>query len=60
MHLSCVKDTKVKNKEEEERHISGVREACGKLLYKGKVMDLLGLQPVVPDTGILLRHVPGH
>lgn len=54
------KDTKDKNKEEEEGRISGVREACGKLLYKGKVMDLLGFQPVVPDTGILLRHIPGH
>lgn len=60
MHLSCVKDTKDKNKEEEEKRISDVREACGKLLYKGKVMDLLGFQPVVPDTGILLRHIPGH
>lgn len=60
MHLSCVKDTEVKNKEKEERHISGVSKACGKLMYKGKVMDLLGFQPVVPDSSILLRRIPGH
>ena len=53
-------DTKVKNKGEEERHICGVSEACGKLMYKGKVMDLLGFQPAVPDAGILPRHIPGH
>lgn len=40
--------------------MSLVSEACGELLYKGKVMDLLGFQLLVPDTGILLRHVPGH
>lgn len=60
MYLSCVKDTKVKNKGEEERHICGVSEACGKLMYKGKVMDLLGFQPAVPDAGILPRHIPEH
>lgn len=59
MQLSCVKDTKVKNKEE-QRRISGVSNACAKLMYKGKVMDLLGFQPVVHDTGILLRHIPRH
>lgn len=48
MYLSCVKDTKVKNKEEEERRICGVREAFGELMYKGKGMDLLGFQPAVP------------
>lgn len=52
MYLSCVKDTQVKNKGEEERHICGVTEACGKLMYKGNVMDLLGFQPMLLDTGI--------
>lgn len=52
MHLNCIKDTQVKNKGEEERHICGVTKACGELMYKGNVMDLLGFQPMFLDTGI--------
>lgn len=52
MHLNRVKDTQVKNKGEEERHICGVTKACGELMYKGNVMDLLGFQPMFLDTGI--------